>query len=309
MAFQKVLEAIELLSYCVSGQEVAEYLKKKGICDVQVKKVQGQNGYTDYLRISISGIHGKSSGGTVPTLGIVGRLGGLGIRPHRMGLVSDADGAIVAIASALKIAAMCSKGDILPGDVIISTHICSNASIQPKEPVPFMKSPVDMDDIRELEVALEMDAILSVDTSKGNFLLNQKGMAITSTVLQGYILPVSNHLLTLAASVTGKLPMVLPLNQYDISPYNNGLTHINSILQPAVIADCPVVGVALAAQSTVPGCAIGANYESDLRDAVAFCIEVAQDMPKGQDIFYDTEQYQRAITLYGTLKCFQKSRI
>lgn len=61
-----------------------------------------------------------------------------------IGLVSDADGAITAIAVALKLADMRRNGDILDGDVIIATHICPNAPTQPHDPVPFMGSPVDM---------------------------------------------------------------------------------------------------------------------------------------------------------------------
>ncbi|MEX0633482.1 DUF1177 domain-containing protein [Serratia ureilytica] len=41
--------------------------------------------------------------------------GGIGARPTRIGLVSDGDGAIAAIAAALKLAEMQRKGDTLPG--------------------------------------------------------------------------------------------------------------------------------------------------------------------------------------------------
>ena len=57
-------------------------------------------------------------------LGVIGRLVGLGARPEYIGLVSDADGAIVALATAYKIAELKSRGEALPGDVIVSTHIC-----------------------------------------------------------------------------------------------------------------------------------------------------------------------------------------
>ncbi|WP_254171499.1 DUF1177 family protein, partial [Clostridioides difficile] len=38
-----------------------------------------------------------------PTLGILGRLGGIGARPEVIGFVSDGDGALVAIAVAAKL--------------------------------------------------------------------------------------------------------------------------------------------------------------------------------------------------------------
>ena len=53
------------------------------------------------------------------------------------------------------------------------------------------------------EVVPEMDAILSVDTTKGNRILNYKGVAISPTVKEGYILPVSNDLVDILQIVSG----------------------------------------------------------------------------------------------------------
>ena len=94
--------------------------------------------------MSVSGARGKTAGGDAPTLGIIGRLGGVGARPAAIGLVSDADGAVAALAAAIKLRVMHAAGDRLPGDVIVATHICPNAPTQPHEPVPFLGSPVDM---------------------------------------------------------------------------------------------------------------------------------------------------------------------
>jgi hypothetical protein len=154
-------------------------------------------------------------------------------------------------------------GDHLPGDVIVTTHICPRAPIIPYEPVPFMGSPVDMAVMNRHEVHPEMDAILSVDTSRGNWLVNQRGVAITPTIKEGYILKVSPDLLRTLSIVTGRPPVVLPITMQDITPYGNGLDHVNSIVQPATATDAPVVGVALTAETTVPGCASGANQVVD----------------------------------------------
>jgi hypothetical protein len=191
--------------------------------------------------------------------------------------------------------------------VIICTHICPNAPMLPHKPVPFMDSPVDMETLNKYEVTEEMDAILSVDATKGNNILNNRGIAITPTVLNGYILPVSPELLDLESYCTGLAPNVLPLNQYDITPYGNGLRHINSIVQPSVAANAPVVGVAITAQAVIPGCATGACQETDIRDAAVFCIEVAKSMNKGLELFYNKEEYGRAIALYGELAHFKRS--
>ena len=64
------------------------------------------------------------SGGSAPTLGIIGRLGGVGARPARKGFVSDGDGALAALAAAAKLIKMQPRGDRLEGDVIVTTQVC-----------------------------------------------------------------------------------------------------------------------------------------------------------------------------------------
>jgi hypothetical protein len=300
------MEIIDLLDGMIDGARVAEYLQDCGAKDVSVFPVTGQRGHTDFIRVRINGSNGKSGGGHIPTLGVIGRLGGIGARPERIGMVSDADGAIVALAVAAKLLRMQQRADVLDGDVIVCTHICPTAPTLPHHPVPFMNSPVDMSVLNEHEVVPEMDAILSVDATKGNYVLNQRGIAITPTVLDGYILPVSPRLLDLLAYVTGRLPVVLPLSQYDITPYGNELHHINSILQPAVVTNAPVVGVAVTAQTIIPGCATGANQELDLRDAVMFCIETAKNMAQSDGLFYDKSDYGKALHLYGSMSHFKR---
>ena len=182
MVLKQVIETVDLLDGNITGEEVAQVLKEKGLKDVSITQVSSDKGRTDFLKIVIPGFAGKSRGGNVPTLGIIGRLGGIGARPGRIGLVSDGDGALVAVAIGQKIAHMIKKGDCLPGDVIIATHICPNAPIMPHDPVPFMDSPVDMFTLNKYEVSQEMEAIISVDATKGNRILNRRGIAITPTI-------------------------------------------------------------------------------------------------------------------------------
>ncbi len=207
---------------------------------------------------------------------MLGRLGGVGARPEMIGLVSDADGAITAVATALKLADMRSKGDVLPGDVVIGTHICPNAPTIPHKPVPFMGSPVTFADIAEEEVTPDMDAILSVDTTKGNRIAKWRGFAITPTAKEGWVLKVSDDLLTIMEIVTGRTARVCPITTQDITPYGNGIDHINSIMQPCTTTDKPVVGVAITTESTVPGCATGASHPEDIEETTRFCVEVAK---------------------------------
>ena len=164
MLFKQLIEAFDIIdSKNVNGNSVASYLKSiKQDADIQVYPLVGPKGSTDMLKIRIPGLHGKTSGGDAPTIGLLGRLGGLGARPERIGYVSDGDGALVAIALAAKLLDMQNKGDFLEGDVFISTHICPDAPTAPHVPVPFMGSPVEMAQVNAEELTPELDAVLSV---------------------------------------------------------------------------------------------------------------------------------------------------
>lgn len=303
---KQVIEIYDLLDDAhISGERVEKLLRGRGLRQIKVERIKGARGSTDFIQIVVSGYAGRRGGGTAPTLGIVGRLGGIGARPERIGLVSDADGAVSALACALKLADMAERGDRLPGDIIISTHICPDAPTQPHEPVPFMGSPVDMKTMNAQEVSPEMDAVLSIDTTKGNRVINHRGFAISPTIKEGYILKVSDDLLDIMEWSTGLSPRVFPVSTGDITPYGNGVYHINSILQPATATDAPVVGVAITAVRPVPGCATGASRETDIEEASRFCLEVAKGFGAGTCRFYEEEQFALLVKLYGSMKVLQ----
>lgn len=197
------------------------------------------------------------------------------------------------------------KGDCLKGDVIVSTHVCPDAPTKPHEPVAFMGSPVEMYQVNQDEVTDEMDAILSIDTTKGNRIANERGFFISPTVKEGYILRVSERLLDLMEITTGRRPKVFALTQQDITPYGNDLFHINSILQPSVATSAPVVGVAITTETVVPGCATGATHMTDVEEAARFVLEVAKEFGQGVCAFYDKEEYARIQKLYGSMTRFQ----
>jgi len=155
------------------------------------------------------------------------------------------------------------------------------------------------------EVHPDMEAVLSIDATKGNRILNHRGIAITPTVKEGYILPVAPSLIDIAEWVTGRPAAVLPLSTYDITPYGNGLYHVNSILQPAVATAAPVVGVALTAETAVPGSATGANHPADLAEAVRFCLEAAKGFGAGTLRFFDPDDFGLAQETYGTMTHLQ----
>ncbi len=303
---KQVIEVMELLDSALgSGDDVREFLQDRGLKDIEVKTITGEKGSTDFVKIKVQGTHGKSKGGSAKTLGVIGRLGGIGARPEQVGLVSDADGAIVALSLALKLADMTANGDELDGDMVISTHICPDAPVKPHKPVPFMGSPVDIATMNMEEVDSEMDAILSVDTTKGNRVANWRGFAITPTVKEGWILKVSDTLLDIMGWTTGELPKVCPITNQDITPYGNELYHITSIMQPCTATDKPVVGVAITTQVPVPGCGTGASHPTDIEEAARFTLEVAKQYGKGLCSFYDEEEWINIVNRYGALKDLQ----
>ncbi|MFA3778384.1 DUF1177 domain-containing protein [Yersinia sp. 1652 StPb PI] len=307
MSLKQTIQAYELIdSAYVNGQEIVALFAQYPAVKATTHRVDGEKGATDFVRIEIVGSEGKTLGGKAPTLGIIGRLGGVGARPTRIGLVSDGDGAIAVIASALKLAQMQHNGDVLPGDVIVTTHICPNAPTRSHDPVDFMDSPIDDVTMNNNEMITQADAILSIDTTKGNRILNHKGYALSPTVKEGYILRVAEDLLRIMEMTSGRPAVTFPITTQDITPYGNGVHHINSILQPSTATTAPVVGVAICTESVVPGCGTGASHEVDIALVVKFAVEVAKEYGRGTCNFYDTTEYAHLLTLYGSLNHLQK---
>lgn len=308
MLIKQIMEVFDLLDDSkVNGEKVKQYLLAiRPNTDILVKPLVGPKGVTDMIKISIPGTNGKKNGGNAPTIGLLGRLGGIGARPEMTGFVSDGDGALCAIALASKILDMQNKGDFLEGDVFISTHICPDAPTSPHIPVPFMGSPVEMAQVNAEEVTPELDGILSVDTTKGNRIINSRGFAISPTVKQGYILRTSEDLLDIMQTTTGELPKVFALTTQDITPYGNDLYHLNSILQPATATEAPVVGVAITAQTMVAGCATGASHFVDCEEAARFMLEVAKRFGQGTCQLFDKDEWGKIQEKYGSMAHLQK---
>ncbi|MFD5752572.1 DUF1177 domain-containing protein [Streptomyces sp. NPDC127033] len=310
-----VLEIIELLDRPqTSGELLAAHLRAVQVAAgadartapaIEVRTVEGDQGSTDFVSVTVPGRNGRLAGGDAPTLGVLGRLGGVGARPERVGLVSDADGAVAALSAAAKLLDMHARGDVLDGDVMISTHVCGWAPTRPHDPVPFMDSPVDTLVCNREEISPEMDAVVSIDTTKGNRLLSHRGIALSPTILQGWILRVSEDLLSVLETVTGEPARVLPVTTQDITPYGNGVHHINSILQPAVATGAPVVGLAITAATPVAGCATGASHETDIAAAARFAIETAKEFGRGVARFHDADEFARLVELYGPMTQLQ----
>ena len=299
----------------LNGQKVVDVLTSLGAAEatitttpVNYEAPEDTTQLCDFIKIVIKGSNGKSAGGDTPspTMGIIGRLGAQQAQPNRIGKVSDSDGSIVALATAMKLLDMTAKGAQLEGDVIITTHIATHVSITPHDPVDFMGMPVSSDTMNDYEVDEAMDAILSIDTSKGNSIIKHRGIAISPTAKEGYILRVAPDLVTLMEYATGRPAITFPITTQDITPYDNGVYHFNSIMQPHVATTAPVVGLAITAKSVVPGSETGASYESELVDATVFSVEVARQFTWQKAAFYDAGEYQTLVDMYGSLAFLQK---
>ncbi|MCX9110571.1 DUF1177 domain-containing protein [Providencia rettgeri] len=296
----------------VDGEKMAALLHSVGsndaiitVTSIPYESPEDISQLCHFIKVLIPGSEGKHRGGTYPTLGIIGRLGAQQAQPNRIGIVSDADGSIVAFASAMKLLDMAAKGQRLKGDVIITSHIATHVSITPHDPVDFMGMPVSSNTMNQYEVDEQMDAILSIDTSKGNSLIKQRGIAISPTAMQGYILRVAPDLVRLLEYATGDVAKTFPITTQDISPYDNGVYHFNSIMQPHIATQAPVVGLAITAKSIVPGSETGASYESELIDATRFTVEVAKQFCWDKIRFHQQDEYEILYDLYGSLAQIQ----
>jgi hypothetical protein len=303
---RRILEAVDLLDTAeAGGAPVVEWLRGWG-ADAETEVIEGP-GRTDFVRAVIAGANGRLAGGTAPTLGVIGRLGGVGARPHRQGLVSDGDGACVALAVAAALARARSKGDGLAGDVLVRTHVCASAPMVPHEPAPFMDSPVDRERLGQAELDPSMDAILSIDSTRANRIAKHGAFAITGAVKEGYILRPTPGLLDIYERVAGRPAVVLPLFTQDITPAGNGLHHVNSIMQPSILSAAPVVGIALLAPTVVAGAATGVVRESELAEAARFVVEVAKAFTAGALSLYHAEELAGLVERYGTLRHLQRA--
>ncbi len=297
-----IADVVDLLNTPnASGDTVAAWLRGHG-ADVDVRRIGSGERHTDLVRVTVAGTEGRRAGGEAPTLGVIGRLGGIGVRPARLGLVSDADGAIVALGVAAALARMRAAGDWLCGDVLVRTHISPASPIIPHEPAPFVNVPVDRLELARAEVDAEMAAILSLDSTRANRIVKARGFAITGAVKDGYILRPTEAMLDICERVTGRAPIVVPLFTQDITPPENGVHHINSIMQPATLTGAPVVGVALLSPVVVGGAATGVTDEHDLAMAARFVVEVAKEFSAGTLRFYHEDELERLVTLYGSMR-------
>src|SRR6218665_1410180 len=98
MTMKQTLDIYELLDGAgVDGKEIKAMsapFAAQGV-EVTVTTVANEEDATrttDFIRLLVPGRNGAPSGGTAPTIGLIGRCGAMGASLHRVGLVYDADG-------------------------------------------------------------------------------------------------------------------------------------------------------------------------------------------------------------------------
>src|SRR5258706_6366115 len=93
MIFNEILELYTLLDRPGRVAPLVASLFEKEKQQLKITRVTGDQGKTDFVKIIIPGKNGKTNGGKSPTIGIIGRFGGIGARPERIGFNSNGDGA------------------------------------------------------------------------------------------------------------------------------------------------------------------------------------------------------------------------
>ena len=168
-------------------------------------------------------------------MGVIGSNGGLRLPGPYPGLASDADGCIVGLAVALRLARMRTRGQQLAGDVLVSTHICQQA--RPVHPFPSSCRRCQ----RETPPAgrCANGCGRTPETCKGNKMVAHLGFAVTPPVREGIILRPHASILHLVEMVTGKSPVVFPITMQDVTPYELGVHHICGMVLPSIFCSAP----------------------------------------------------------------------
>ena len=111
----------------------------------------------------------------------------------------------------------------------------------------------------------------------------------------------SESVLDIMQTTTGRLPYVYALSVQDITPYGNDLYHLNSILQPATGTKAPVIGVAITTEVPVAGCATGATHITDCEGGRQIYAGGSKSLCKRGMQLYDEDEFTRIRKLYGNM--------
>lgn len=300
-----VIDTIDFLDNSSNSAEAFAEFLPDGPHAVEITPFESDLGTTDFIKILFPGSAGKSAGGDAPTTGIIGSNGGLRLPGPYPGLASDADGCIVGLTAALRLARMHTRGQQLAGDVLVSTHICQKARPVPHDPYPFVMSPLPSSEKHPRLVDTRMDAMLTPETCKGNKMVSHLGFAVTPPVREGIIMRPHASILHIVEMVTGKAPVVFPITMQDVTPYELGVHHICGMVLPSIFSAAPVIGVPLVTEIETHPSATGVQQPTVLETAARFCLEVATSFGNGDCEFYYPGDFEGMVSTFKGLRGWQ----
>ena len=76
-------------------------------------------------------------------------------------------------------------------------------------------------------------------------------------------------------------------------------------MQPCTCTTAPVIGVAITAETMVPGCGTGCSHPIDVEETARFVLEAAKAFGRGEFEFYDKAEYAHMLELYGPMNQLQ----
>lgn len=299
MSLYQTLTICNLIdNYHVNGQDVVDLFSQYPGIIPSTHRVMSSDGMIDFVRVVIPGKNGKLRCGQAATLSLVGRCDRYQSHQVHKPILPATDGAVVSLTCALKLAEMQSKGQFLAGDVIVTTRLYPDGFLLPHESVDFIHSATDIETMNEYEIDQTADAFLSIGIQKDNQILKHNCYAISPTVKQAYILSISKDLLRIMEQSSGLNATTFPVTTLDITPYGNGVDHFNSVLQPAIATDAPVVGIIISADEKSESTYV--RNEVDISTVVKFIIQVAKEFGQGTCSFFDYYEFALLKSLYGS---------
>ncbi len=294
-----VLEILDVMTDPVAGVDAVLARFPAIKMDIKREVVSNEKGSTEFVKILIPGTRGKSSQGDTRTLGVIGSLGAIRVPGENQAMVSDADGCLGALAVALEFARMAAKGQRLASDVVISTHICTQGREEPHDPYPFVMTPLPSPQKHPRLVDPRMDGILAVETCKSNKLISHKGFAITHVAKEGLLLRLHSDLIHIMEMVTGELPVIFPVSQQDLTPYDTGIHHVCGMMLGNLFTDAPVIGVPLVTQAQTWPAWTNVTDPYVLEKTGRFCIDVATRFGLGTCEFFYEDDFVKMKKLFG----------
>ncbi|MEM0173903.1 MAG: DUF1177 domain-containing protein [Sulfolobaceae archaeon] len=303
MILKNLIEVIEILESSEPIVKVRE--KVRGADFIEYEEIERGDGKVTFLRALVKGRKGNRR------IEILGRLGAIQMRSKYKGLVSDADGAIVALTVLFELIDLKRKGIEFDADVSIVTNIALDAKLIPHKPFDFMVPPIGLDEALQIEVDPKAELILSIDSTKGNILAKYNDFALTHVVKEGYILKLSDEVIEIYNRVTGHEVYLVALTTGDLTPIEFPIYHISTIISPWLYTTSPVIGIATTSRQVIPGYVTGVQDIMMLNNASRFCIEMIKFFDMGGKVYDDKEleELKKRIGESNLMRLWKRSSI